>query len=49
MLLGESASLNKERDVTQRSMTVLDLRRELKIFLVAKTGIAQDNGYVENI
>jgi hypothetical protein len=39
----------KSEMITQRSTTVPDLRRELRIFLVAKTGIALDSGYAEDI
>ena len=50
MLLGESTSLNKERDGKQRSTIIVrDPKREPKILLVAETRIAQDNGYVEDI
>jgi len=43
MLLSESASLNKERDVKQRSVNILNRECELKIFLEAESGIARDN------
>ena len=49
MLLGESTSLNKERDGNVAKYNVLDRKREPKIHLVAKTGVALDNGYAEDI
>ena len=49
MLLGESTSLNKERDGNAAKYIVQDCRREPNILPVAKTGIALDNGYAEDI
>lgn len=49
MLLGESTSLNKEREGNVAKYNVQDLKCERRILLVAKTGIALDSEYAEGI